>query len=367
MSRDPRLLVFATGGSGGHIYPALAVAGAAASRGFSVRLLGQAGGMEEQLAEQAGLPFIGVSSGKLDRQRPDPRALLRSSKGVFEAVKALRRLRPALVMGFGGFASFPGTAAAVLTGTPLVLHEQNAYPGLVTRLLVPFAHTLVVSQSATTKRVRARRVVEIPYPVREGRLARSEARRVLGLPEEGTLTLVMGGSQGSAALNSGVVAALKELRDLRPLVLHSTGPAHIESVRSATAGLANYIPRPYVDATVAWSAADLAITRAGFGTLSEAAFFGVPLIMVPLPTSAENHQLHNARAFAEKGAGTVLEQRDLEQLPAIWRQMLEEPGRSEAAAAARQLSPQGAAERFGEFLAATVSGEKSGTLRRETT
>ncbi|HEX7003245.1 MAG TPA: undecaprenyldiphospho-muramoylpentapeptide beta-N-acetylglucosaminyltransferase [Trueperaceae bacterium] len=355
-----RLLLFATGGSGGHIYPALAVARAAAMRGLDVHLLGQAGGMEERLSAEAGLPFTGVASGKLDRQRPDPRALLRSIRGVAQAVAALRRLQPALVMGFGGFASFPGTAAAVLTGTRLVLHEQNAYPGLVTRVLAPFAHTVVLSQPATARRVRARRTVQLPYPVREERLERSEARRVLGLPQEGTLTLVMGGSQGSAALNAGVVAALKKLRDLRPIVLHSTGPSHLEEARTATAGTANYIPRPYVDAKLAWSAADLAITRAGFGTLSEAAYFGVPLVMVPLPTAAENHQLHNARAFAERGAGVVLEQHRLEELPAVWREMLAEPRRNEAAVAAAKLSPAGAAARFAELLEETLDSAPAG-------
>jgi UDP-N-acetylglucosamine--N-acetylmuramyl-(pentapeptide) pyrophosphoryl-undecaprenol N-acetylglucosamine transferase len=339
-------LVFATGGSGGHIYPALAVAKLARARGYQVHLLGQAGGMEERLTREADIPFIGVASGKLDRQRPDPRALLRSLAGVGGAVAALRKLRPALVLGFGGFASFPGTAAAVLTGTPLLLHEQNAYPGLVTRLLAPFARTLVLSQPALARRVRARRVEVVPYPVREQRVERSEARRVLGLPEEGTLTLVMGGSQGSAALNEGVVAALDELRELRPLVLHSTGPAHWGGVRRATAGNADYFARPYVDASLAWSAADLAITRAGFGTLSEAAYFGVPLIMVPLPTASENHQLHNARAFEQAGAGRVLEQHDLARLPGAWRAMLNEPERRKAANAAAARSPEGAAARF---------------------
>jgi UDP-N-acetylglucosamine--N-acetylmuramyl-(pentapeptide) pyrophosphoryl-undecaprenol N-acetylglucosamine transferase len=339
-------LLFATGGSGGHIYPALAVAALARTRGYEPHLLGQAGGMEERLAREADMPFIGVESGKLDRQRPDPRALFRSLAGVAGAVSALRKLRPALVLGFGGFASFPGTAAAVLTGTPLLLHEQNAYPGLVTRLLAPFARALVLSQHALARGVRARRVEVVPYPVRELRVDRSEARRVLGLPEEGTLTLVMGGSQGSVALNEGVVAALDAVRDLQPLVLHSTGPAHFDGVRSATAQTRNYFARPYVDASLAWSAADLAITRAGFGTLSEAAYFGVPLIMVPLPTAAENHQLHNARAFQEAGAGRVLEQRDLAQLPSAWRAMLNEPERRAAANAAAARSPEGAAARF---------------------
>jgi UDP-N-acetylglucosamine--N-acetylmuramyl-(pentapeptide) pyrophosphoryl-undecaprenol N-acetylglucosamine transferase len=343
-------LLFATGGSGGHIYPALAVAAAATRRGYQVHLIGQAGGMEERLALEADVPFIGVKSGKLDRQRPDPRALTRSIVGLGSAVAAVRRLRPALVFGFGGFASFPGGAAAVLTGTPLLLHEQNAFPGLVTRLLAPFAAALVLSNQPARPRVRARRVVSIPYPVRERRVDRSEARRVLGVPLEGTLTLVMGGSQGSAALNQGVVAALRELRDLRPMVLHSTGPSHLADVKAAAAGLSNFIARPYVDASCAWSAADLAITRAGFGTLSEAAFHGVPLIMVPLPTAAENHQLHNARASEEAGAGRVLEQHRLRELPDVWREFLAEPARQAAATAASRLSPEGAATRFVELI-----------------
>ncbi|MEX2535923.1 MAG: undecaprenyldiphospho-muramoylpentapeptide beta-N-acetylglucosaminyltransferase [Trueperaceae bacterium] len=360
-------IVLATGGSGGHIYPALAVAEVAVSHGFDVHLLGQKGGMEERLAAESKLPFVGVASGKLDRQRPDPREIVSSAGGVRAAVAALRHLRPALVVGFGGFASFPGAAAAVLTRTPLLLHEQNAFPGLVTRLLAPFAHSVVLSQPATSRRVRARRVTVVPYPVREDRVERSEARRVLGLPEEGTLTLVMGGSQGSAALNAGVVAALRELRDLRPLVLHSTGAAHFESVRSTAAGFSNYIPRPYVDATLAWSAADMAITRAGFGTLSEAAFFGVPLIMVPLPTAAENHQLHNANAFAQAGAGGVLEQQHLGELAGRWREMLEEPRRQAAAAAARELSPAGAASQFVELISGITAATPREGIKQETT
>lgn len=357
-------LLFATGGSGGHIYPALAVAAAAAERGHEIGLIGQTAGMEERLAAQAGVPFTGVASGKLDRQRPDPRSLLSSLSGIRAAVAVLRQQRPELVVGFGGFASFPGCAAAVLTGTPLLLHEQNAFPGLVTRLLSPFARAVVVSQDAVKKRLRARRMEVIPYPVRERRMARSEARRVLGLPQEGTLTLVMGGSQGSVALNDATVAALKELRDVRPLVLHSTGPAHFERVRGAAAGISNYIARPYLDSTCAWSAADLAITRAGYGTLSEAAYFGVPLIMMPLPTAAENHQLHNARAFAEAGAGRVLEQDEAaQQLPGLWREMLSEPNRLAAAQAAESLSPVGAAERFVELIDELTAASTGGALQ----
>jgi len=348
--------VFATGGTGGHIYPAIAIGTELQERGHEVHFLGQRDGVEERLAQEAGFPFTGVLTGKLDRQRPDPRALFTSLAGVTQAVGFVRRHRPAVMVGFGGFASFPGAAASLLTRTPLVLHEQNAYPGLVTRLFASRARLVIASQTAALRRLKARDSTVVPYPVREQRYGRSEARRLLGLPESGTLTLVMGGSQGSLALNKAVLEALRELRDIRPLVLHSTGEAHIEDVRVGSAGIANYVTRGFVDASLAWSAADLAITRAGYGTLSEAAFHGVPLIMVPLPTSAENHQLHNALEFERAGAGRVLEQKNLGNLPSIWRELLAEEARVEYARAAAALSPAGATGRFADKLERIAEG-----------
>lgn len=362
-----RRFLFATGGTGGHVYPALAVAERLRERGHEVRFVGRRDGPEAELVRGAGYEFHGVSAGKLDRQRPDPRQLRAALAGPEQARRVARRLAPDLAVGFGGFASFPGSAGALLAGVPLVLHEQNAFPGLANRLLAPFARLVIVSHDEARARLRARRFAHAPYPVREERVPKREARRALGLPEEGLVTLVMGGSQGSVALNEGVVTALRELRDLRPLVLHSTGPAHLEAVRAAAAGLANHLPRPYVDATLAWSAADLAITRAGSGTLAEAAYHGVPLIMVPLPTAAEDHQLHNARAVESAGAGVVLEQHDLGDLAALWRERLAPERLRPAAAAALARSPAGAAARFADLLTELTTRPARGSAPRETT
>lgn len=341
-----RTLVLATGGTGGHIYPALAVAAQVQARGHRPVLLGQKGGLEQRLADEAGVEFRGVASGKLDRQRPNPAELLRAARGVWEARGVLRQLKPALVLGFGGFASLPGTAAAAYSSVPLWLNEQNAFPGLVTRLLSRRAELVICSVAAAQARITARATRVIPYPVDETRFERGQARRELGLPEDGVLTLVMGGSQGSVALNEAVLRALAELGPAAPHTLHVTGPNNLEAVSAAAGSRPGHHLRGYVDGRLAFAAADLAITRAGIGTLSMAAFNGVPPIMVPLPTSAENHQFHNARTFADAGAGVLLEQSELTSLKQAWQDLLDPAARKAAAEALTAFSPAGALNEF---------------------
>jgi len=348
-------IVFATGGTGGHVYPALATALELRARGREVLFLGQADGMEARLVPAEGFPFRGVRAGKWHRGRPNPREAYRAFLGLKDAVRFLREERPALVMGFGGFASFPGLAAARLLGLPYALHEQNVYPGKVTRWFASGARAV----AAAHEEVAAHLSVTPHYvgmPIRERRVPKGEARRRLGLPEEGPLTLVMGGSQGSLALNEAVPSAFLALpEDLRGVVLHSSGARHVGTVRRRTQGLPNYRVDAYVDAVLAWSAADLGVTRAGTSTLAEAAFHGVPLLMVPLPSAAENHQLHNAQAVALAGAGQVVQERQLASLADAWRALLEPDARARAALAARKRSPQGAAARLADLIEGTLT------------
>ena len=347
-------LLFATGGTGGHIYPALAVARAARERGLEVGFLGQAGGMEARLVPEAGFAFEGVPAGKWDRQRPDPWQALRAAAGTFGGVRAVLRSRPRLVVGFGGFASFPGCLGAAVSGTPLVLHEGNALPSRVTRWFAASARTVVLAQPEARRWLRrARATTVVPFPVREVLADRADARAGWGLPQRGPVTLVMGGSQGSMALNRAVPAAYRALppgmqADLH--VLHASGERWSEVTAGAVADLPRYRVVPYVDAARAFAAADLAITRAGVSTVSDAAFHGVPLLMVPLPSSAEDHQLHNARAVEAAGAGRLVEERDLENLPRVWAEMLEPSTLRSAAAAAAERSPRGAADAVVDVL-----------------
>lgn len=348
----PLRLVLATGGTGGHIYPALAVARAAAERGHRVAVLGQQGGMEAQLVPDEGFAFSGVRAGKWDRQSPDPRQALAALRGVFEAVGWMRRERPDLVAGFGGYASFPGCLAAAVLGVPLVLYEGNAFPGRVTRWFARRARLVLASQPAVAERLpQARELRLIGFPVRRATSDRRAARAALGLPQEALVTLVMGGSQGSVALNRAVPNAFERLDLERPhLVLHSSGERWYPELSARVADLQGYRATPFVDAGLAWPAADLAITRAGFSTLAEAASFGVPLIAVPLPSAAEDHQRHNAAALEAAGAGRMLEEDELASLAEVWRGMLEDDSRDAAARNAAAGARPGAAAAFVDLL-----------------
>ncbi len=425
----------ATGGTGGHIYPAVATAKELLSRGHQVLMLGQAGGMEERVSAEQDLPFFGVAAGKLARSgqgRADPREIVRAAQGVSQARATLQRLRPAVVVGYGGFASLPGVLAAQSLGLPTVLHEQNALLGLTQKIAVGRSRAVGTAYEHV-RGLPAGKGTLVGMPVREQKMDRAVALAQLGL-QDGPLTiLIMGGSQGSLFLNTTLPGTLHNLFgseglwnmgngdsgseevkllnftaetppaasatslpeiDLdftslgsgslasgplvsgslasgpvsRPTlrtvptpqppadwsavqVIHSTGTRWLGDVRPQVADLSWYRPVAYVDAVAAWSVADLAITRAGTSTLAEAAFHGVPLVMVPLPESAENHQYHNALAVEQAGAGRVVEQKDAPE--SLGQAVLEcaVPGtrRTMREAALARAQP-GAAARFADLI-----------------
>jgi UDP-N-acetylglucosamine--N-acetylmuramyl-(pentapeptide) pyrophosphoryl-undecaprenol N-acetylglucosamine transferase len=308
----PRVLL-ATGGTGGHIFPAVALARALEPLGFTCGILGGSGGMEERIAAQENLEFFGVRTGKLDRSSPDPRAVLRALAGFVDAAGIVSRIRPNVIVGFGGFASFPGCAAAVLRGVPLVLHEANARPGLVTKLLAGFARRVALADETASKELPSNKSVWVGMPVREVRVPRVEALSELGLEVDKPLVLVMGGSQGSVKLNQLLPGILEyALTGKNVQVLHQTGRGRREEVAPVVAHLPWYHTAEFVDGPTAWSAASAGITRAGYSTIADAAFHGVPLVMVPLPSAAEDHQTKNARSVEARGAGLVVSQAQLE-------------------------------------------------------
>ena len=348
----PRLWL-ATGGTGGHVFPALALAAKARDAGWSVVVLGGATGPEAAWSRDAGVAFHGVAAGKLDRERPSPAALARALRGIAQATRLLLRSRPDLLVGFGGFASLPGVAGAWITRTPYVLHETNAVPGLVTRAFARHARLVVLTQAVTAASVPRARTAVVPLPVRERRVGRAEARAALGVPDAATLTLVLGGSQGSAYLNEAVPAIAERVQADHPdlWLLHQTGERWLDTVRAASGARPRTLLAGFVDAATAFSAADLAITRGGFGTLADAAFHGVPLVVVPLPSASEDHQRHNAEALAADGAGLWAAQGDTGALERAWRALLDPGPRGRAADATRIRSP----ERGGDLLLETLT------------
>lgn len=352
-------VVLSTGGTGGHIYPAVATARELLVRGHRVTLLGQRGGMEEGIAAEQNLPFFGVQAGKLARSgqgQADPRELLRAGSGLLEARRFLSRTRPAVVVGYGGFASLPGVLAAQTLGIPTVLHEQNARLGLTQRLAVRRAKAVGTAYPVVAG-LSGSKATLVGMPVREERLSRSEALAALGL-DPGRLTIfIMGGSQGSLALNNVLPEVLRSTfpdgqSEFGPIqVLHACGPRWVASVAPRVADLDWYSVEGYVDAVAAWSAADVAITRAGTGTLAEAAFHGVPTLMVPLPESSENHQLFNARAVEGAGAGQVIEQPSVSaQMGQAVLECLVPQRRRAMQSAALSRSPAGASQRLTDLV-----------------
>ncbi|ANC72136.1 undecaprenyldiphospho-muramoylpentapeptide beta-N-acetylglucosaminyltransferase [Deinococcus radiodurans] len=393
------LVVMATGGTGGHIYPAVATAKELRGRGYEVALMGQKGGMEEGIAEREGLTFYGVDAGKLARSgqgRPDPRQLLKAGQGLAQARRTLAGLNPAAVVGYGGFASLPGVLAAQSLGIPTILHEQNARLGLTQRLAVRRARAVGTAYDKVIG-LDPRKATLVGMPVREERMPRAEALAALGLRDGPITIMVMGGSQGSLYLNQQVPGILWRLfgkvgklrgkgdsvppidldlrgphlienaRSREVQVLHATGPRWLAEVQPKVENLPWYHVTGYVDAVAAWSVADLGITRAGTGTLAEAAFHGVPLVMVPLPESAENHQYHNAVAVEQAGAGRVVEQKVLpETLEKVVLECAAPGKRAAMRDAAQKRARPGAAARFADLIEVQLRRAPSPTAHAPT-
>jgi len=333
-------VVVTGGGTGGHVFPALAVGEALKQRGHEVFFVGSAG-LEAQVVPGR-LPFFALPAGKLDRTRPRPGELAKTAVGLLRGLALARRLRPQAVLATGGYAAFPFALAARLLGARLFLHEQNARLGLTVRFLAPLAEALFLAVPAPLPRRLASRAEVVGMPVREVRYPKAEARRRLGLDPTKTTLLVMGGSQGAMSFN-------RELpRRLQPLlgnlqVLHQTGPA-----RRGVPDLDHLDYRfvTFFEAPLAWSAADLAITRAGAMTLAEAAYHRVPVVLVPYPYAADDHQSKNARLYAEAGAARWVPEGNWDQVVAEVKALLDPARRRAAAEALARFDPAGSTERI---------------------
>lgn len=305
-----RVLIMA-GGTGGHIMPGLAVAEALQAKGWQVAWLGNPQGMEARLVagrgfEMAWLEFSALRGKGLLRKLALPLNLLR---GVVGAWRAFSRLRPDVVIGFGGYITFPGGLVAALRGVPLVLHEQNAVAGLANRVL---------------SRLACRVLCGFPEVLRGGEWVGNPVRNeiaVLPAPSlrfagrAGTLNLlVLGGSLGAQALNTALPAALAQIPPAeRPQVVHQAGARHRPTLQAAyaAAGVQAHCVDFIEDMAGAYAWADLVICRAGALTVAELACAGVASILVPFPHAVDDHQTANARFLTEAGAAILLPQSEL--------------------------------------------------------
>ncbi len=354
--------IIAGGGTGGHVFPALAVARELRERvpGCEVVMVGTARGLESKIVPDQGLrlltiPVTGLKGKSLGAAA---RGILMLPAALVAAFRILVRERPRVVLGVGGYASGPLVAAAVLRRVPTLIHEQNMIPGATNRWLAPFVREVAVTFAESVERLRGRGVVT-GNPVR--REFAAVPPRPKGRPTRHLL--VFGGSQGAAALNCALIEALAGLGPLRARlrVRHQTGASGVEAVRSAyeRAGIAAEVTPFIHEMARAMEEADLIVARAGATTVAELTAAGRGSVLVPLPTAVHDHQTHNARALEKAGAAVVIRQSELTGpvLASRLVELLESDERLDAMAlAARGLGRPEAAARIAEMAAAMAGG-----------
>ncbi len=359
----PRV-VLAGGGTGGHVYPLLAVAEVAGGEAEFVFI--GSDGLERELVPRCGIAFHRVPAGGVVGKGPlgGARNLLRVAAGVVRARRLLCALRPHAVLSTGGYAGYPAARAAQSLGVPVVLVEPNLVPGLATRALAHRARLVCVAFSKTVDLLGSK-AVWTGAPVRRAALGGDpqRARKAYGLEAERTTVLVVGGSQGARALNRAVqeaVARLAHRQDLQ--VLHATGRARAGLNGTAPSGSVLYRAVDYLDPVGdAYAAAHLVVARAGASTCAELLANGLPSVLVPLRL-ASGHQRHNAQALQEAGAAVVLEEEQLtgERLADVLEQLLDNrPRLLRMAEAARFLGrPDAARAVWGHVLEAAQEGTR---------
>jgi UDP-N-acetylglucosamine--N-acetylmuramyl-(pentapeptide) pyrophosphoryl-undecaprenol N-acetylglucosamine transferase len=357
-------LLLAGGGTGGHLFPAVALAQGLLGRepGAAVQFVGTEKGLEARLLPKLGLPLATVAmAGVVGRGwRGRLELLPKLLKSLGQAHRILRRFAPDLVIGVGGYASVPVLLMARLLGIPYLIHEQNAIPGLSNRLLARGAQLICLSFPNRWSGFPQGKTLVTGNPLRAGLEQVDPA-----LPEPGKL-LIFGGSRGARAINQLIIELLPLLKAWPepPVLLHQTGDEDLERVRRAYAA-AGFDPGQVVafidDMALAYGEARLVICRAGATTLAELTVCGRPAILIPFPLAAGDHQTANARLLAEAGAARLLAQPELtatglaEQLqdllnsPELLKKMAE---------AARALGQPGATDRILEACRRIVKSEK---------
>ena len=309
MSQKTALIM--AGGTGGHIFPGLAVAEELRARGWRVHWLGAPGSMESRIVPQHGFPlelidFSGVRGKGLATLALLPLRLLRA---FWQALQVVRRVKPDVVVGLGGYITFPGGMMGVLCGKPLVLHEQNSVAGMANKVLAGVADRVFTAFPGVLKKAQW-----VGNPLRAA-FTRQAAPSERFVGRTGPLRLlVVGGSLGAQALNDIVPRALALIpAENRPVVTHQSGATQIDTLRAnyQTAGVQAELT-PFIDDTAsAFAAADIIVCRAGASTVTEIAAVGAAAIFVPFPFAVDDHQTTNARFLVNAGGGWLVQQSDL--------------------------------------------------------
>jgi UDP-N-acetylglucosamine--N-acetylmuramyl-(pentapeptide) pyrophosphoryl-undecaprenol N-acetylglucosamine transferase len=353
-------ILFAGGGTGGHVFPAIAVAEALSGRAevLQVLFVGSDRGLEARIIPLKGYPFEAMAAGALKGKSAADRlmTILSLPRSVRSAGRIVDRFSPHVVVGIGGYASAPVVIAAALRGRPRMVLEQNVMPGLANRLLA-YCVTQGAVNFAESLRYFPGNAVVTGNPVRQ------EFFRIGPPPREAAFTvLIFGGSQGAHAINTAVMEALPYLVELRTQVhfIHQTGEKDAEMVRAAymTNGYSADVRPFFDDLPKQFGLAHLVVARSGASALAEIAATARPSILIPFPAAADDHQRRNAEVFARQGASILIDQRILtgERLARVLRLQMNNSGRrEEMSRAASSLSFPDAASRIADLIEALAS------------
>jgi UDP-N-acetylglucosamine--N-acetylmuramyl-(pentapeptide) pyrophosphoryl-undecaprenol N-acetylglucosamine transferase len=309
--------MIAGGGTGGHIFPAIAIANAVRERepGADLLFVGAEGKMEMEKVPAAGFRIVGLPIRGFQR-----RALLANAglpwrllRSLLKARSLVRSFKPHVAVGVGGYASGPVLAAAQRMGVPTLVQEQNSFPGRTNVMLAKRAQRICVAYPGMERFFPREKVLLTGNPVRQDvvRIAgkRPEGLEAFGLYDGAPIVFITGGSLGARGINLGVEAALPALKNAGVQLIWQTGiPFHEHAVQAVRGlGYTACVVRPFVDRMdLAYAVADLVVARAGAISISELCLIRKPAILVPLPTAAEDHQTHNARALTERGAAVMV-------------------------------------------------------------
>lgn len=362
-------VLFAAGGTGGHVYPALAVAGELSARGgFEALFVGTRAGLEARVVPAAGYPIRYIPSRGVRGRGPlgKLKTMAMLVVGTVYAAGIIARFRPDVVFGSGGYASVAAVTAAFLLGRAVVLQEQNSIPGLANRILSPLARRIYIGFETARERLGGgERVLWTGNPLRRSVCAARDAsaRGVFGLRADMPVLLVFGGSQGALRLNMAAAQFLRSRRDLQGIV--QTGAKGFEAVRGELQGVGPRVfVSPYIDdIDKAYAAADIALARAGALSVSELAAAALPAVLVPYPYAADDHQTGNAGVLVDAGGAVLITDSQLNEttLAAAVDGLLADPARLEAMRAAlSRIARPGAAALVADDIERFVSRRRKG-------
>lgn len=323
MEKNPLRIIISGGGTGGHIFPAISIANALRELrpDADILFVGAQGRMEMERVPKAGyriegLPVVGF---KRKLSLSNITFVFKLMSSLFKARRIVRRFKPHVAVGVGGYASGPTLKAAQRMGLPTLLQEQNSFAGVTNRLLAQKAQRICVAYSGMERYFPANKIMLTGNPVRQDleplSTTRAEALQHFGIPTHHRVLLVLGGSLGARTINRSLLAGLQLLaQQPRLTVLWQTGAHYLDEVQQAMAAgpkAENIRVMGFVNRMdMAYAAADAVVSRAGAGTISELCLVAKPSILVPSPNVAEDHQTHNARSLADHGAAIMVTDAD---------------------------------------------------------